>query len=256
MQSWSANFQKNCSPIQSWSGRNWLQSWSSPDPCSSLVVHWCGTQASSHNSQGVVNGGVDEAGMSTAAPNKCAVLCVWVHQGEGGYSQSCCSSTSAGDSNSPQECNAWCHLLAKWLKVMAVRERPVQRYSKVFGFGAEGQGFPVAFDITLTFNFLAVEVEGCWHHLCSAKCLFFSSCLSTKSRSVFPNRSWNFWEIFSLISVLKNFSRMDRWWREELQLLVTIKRRFSSYEWNKLFERHTQLRLLPNQIFYQSHFMF
>jgi len=28
---------KKCSPIQSWSGQNWLQSWSSPDPCSSLV---------------------------------------------------------------------------------------------------------------------------------------------------------------------------------------------------------------------------
>jgi len=33
--------------------------------------------------------------------------------------------------------------------------------------------------------------------------------------------SWNFWEIFSLISVLKNFSRMKHWWRKELQLLVT-----------------------------------
>jgi len=34
------------------------------------VVRWCGTQASSHNSQGVVDGGVDEAGMSTAAPDR------------------------------------------------------------------------------------------------------------------------------------------------------------------------------------------
>jgi len=32
------------------------------------VFRWCRTQASSHNSQGVVDGGVDEAGMSTAAP--------------------------------------------------------------------------------------------------------------------------------------------------------------------------------------------
>ena len=39
------------------------------------VVRWCRTQASSHNSQGVVDGGVDEAGMSTAAPNRRAVLC-------------------------------------------------------------------------------------------------------------------------------------------------------------------------------------
>ena len=34
------------------------------------VVRWCGTQASSHNSQGVVDGGVDKVSMSTAAPDK------------------------------------------------------------------------------------------------------------------------------------------------------------------------------------------
>ena len=45
------------------------------------VVRWCRTQASSHNSQGVVDGGVDEAGMSTAAPDRRTVLCGWVHQG-------------------------------------------------------------------------------------------------------------------------------------------------------------------------------
>ena len=33
------------------------------------VVRWSRTQTSRHNSQGVVDGGVDEAGMSTAAPN-------------------------------------------------------------------------------------------------------------------------------------------------------------------------------------------
>jgi len=40
--------------------------------------------------------------------------------------------------------------------------------------------------------------------------------------------SWNFWEMFSLTSFLKNFSRTKRWWREELQLpvAVTIKRSF------------------------------
>jgi len=44
--------------------------------------------------------------------------------------------------------------------------------------------------------------------------------------------SWNFWEIFSLSLFLKNFSRMKRWWREELQLPVTVKRSFlSSYKW-------------------------
>ena len=39
------------------------------------VVHWCGMQASSHNSQGVVDGGVNKAGMSIVAPNRSAVLC-------------------------------------------------------------------------------------------------------------------------------------------------------------------------------------
>ena len=39
------------------------------------VVRWCRSQASSHNSQGVVDGGIDEVGRSTAAPNRSAVLC-------------------------------------------------------------------------------------------------------------------------------------------------------------------------------------
>jgi len=73
--------------------------------------------------------------------------------------------------------------------------------------------------------------------------------------------SWNFWELFSLISFLKNFSRMKRSWQEELQLPVTIKRSFlsrlcCSYTWKKMFERYRQLRLLPKQILCQSHFMF
>jgi len=48
------------------------------------------------------------------------------------------------------------------------------------------------------------------------------------------HRSWNFWEMFSLISFLKNFSRMKRRWREKLQLPVAIKRSFfSSYTVNE-----------------------
>ena len=46
-----------------------------------LLVGPCGTQASSHNSQGVVDGGVDEAGMSTAAPHRSAALCSSMYQG-------------------------------------------------------------------------------------------------------------------------------------------------------------------------------
>ena len=43
--------------------------------------------------------------------------------------------------------------------VSAVRERPVQRYSEVFGLGAEGQGFVVEVDFQLTFGFLVVEMK-------------------------------------------------------------------------------------------------
>ena len=37
------------------------------------VVRWCRTQASSHNWQGVVDCGVDKAGMSTASPDRHAI---------------------------------------------------------------------------------------------------------------------------------------------------------------------------------------
>jgi len=38
-------------------------------------VRRCRAQATSHNSQGVVPGGVNEAGVSTTAPDRRAVLC-------------------------------------------------------------------------------------------------------------------------------------------------------------------------------------
>ena len=57
--------------------------------------------------------------------------------------------------------------------------------------------------------------------------------------------------------IFENFPCMKHWWREELQLPVTIKRSFlSRYKWQKLFERYTQLRLLPKQILCQRHFTF
>ena len=49
--------------------------------------------ASSHNSQGVIDGRVNEVGVSTAAPDRGAVLCGEMHQGGGDCSQCCCSST-------------------------------------------------------------------------------------------------------------------------------------------------------------------
>ena len=72
-----------------------------------------GTQASSHNSQGVVDGGVNKAGVSTATPDSSAVFCGWMDQGKGGYSQCCCYCTSTGASKPLQERDAWCQLLAR-----------------------------------------------------------------------------------------------------------------------------------------------
>ena len=57
-------------------------------------------------------------------------------------------------------------------QVLAIREQPVQRYSEVFGLGAEGQDFTVVVDFHLTFSFLVVEAEGCWHCFCSAELNF------------------------------------------------------------------------------------
>jgi len=82
------------------------------------------------------------------APGRCAVLYGWV-QVYGGYLQSCCCSTPAGASKPPQECDVWCQLLAKWLKMSAVRYRPVQGYShfrtqvkKFHSFSNTGQKIP------------------------------------------------------------------------------------------------------------------
>ena len=51
----------------------------------------------------------------------------------------------------------------------AVRERPVQRNSVVFGLRAEGQGFVVEVDFQLTLSFLVVEMEDCRYRPCSAE---------------------------------------------------------------------------------------
>jgi len=44
--------------------------------------------------------------MSTAAPNRSAVVCSWMHQGWGDCSQRCCSSTPTGASKPPQKRDA------------------------------------------------------------------------------------------------------------------------------------------------------
>jgi len=57
----------------------------------------------------------------------------------------------------------------KVTQVSTIRDRPVQRCSKVFRLGAEGQGFVVEIDFQLTFSFLVAEVEKCRHRFCSAE---------------------------------------------------------------------------------------
>ena len=52
---------------------------------------------------------------------------------------------------------------------VVVREWPVQRYSEVFGLGAEGQGFAVEVEFQLTFGFLVVEMEDCRHRFRGAE---------------------------------------------------------------------------------------
>jgi len=44
-------------------------------------------------------------------------------------------------SKSPQLCDAWCQLFAKWLEVSAIRERPVRRYCEACGLGSKRARF-------------------------------------------------------------------------------------------------------------------
>jgi len=53
--------------------------------------------------------------------------------------------------------------------VLAIRERPVQRYSEVFRLEAEREGFVVEVDFQLTFSFLIVKMEDCRHLFCNAE---------------------------------------------------------------------------------------
>ena len=51
----------------------------------------------------------------------------------------------------------------------AIRERPVQLNSEVFGLGAERQGFVVEVDFQLTFSFLVAEMEDRRHRFRGAE---------------------------------------------------------------------------------------
>ena len=74
---------------------------------------------------------INEAGCEHKAPSKNAVLCYWMDQGWGEWSQHCFPRTPAQASNLPQECDVWCQLFAKWLEVLSMHDidHPVQQYS-------------------------------------------------------------------------------------------------------------------------------
>jgi len=61
-------------------------------------------------------------------------------------SQRCSSSTQAGASEPPLDRDAWCQLFAKCIKLSAIREQPIKRYSEVFGLEAEWQCFTAVVD--------------------------------------------------------------------------------------------------------------
>jgi len=50
-----------------------------------------------------------------------------------------------------------------------IHERPIQRYSEVFGLRDEWQGFVAVVDFQLTFSFLVVEVEDRRHRFRSVE---------------------------------------------------------------------------------------
>jgi len=74
-----------------------------------------------------------------------------------------------------KECKVWCQLLEKWLKVLAARECPAQRYSEAFVFVAEEQRFIVVVDFQLTFSFL----PSCWDGRLSTLLLQYWTLIST-----------------------------------------------------------------------------
>ena len=174
---WVSRFERPCIPTR-WAGVQssrhgtawWRQCDSTATKLSRLdgcegwkVVRWCRSQVSSHTSQGVGDGGVNEAGMSTAAPDRSALLCCWMDHGWVVLCNVVALAPQPQPASRLKSATRNVNFFAKWLRVSAIRERPVKRYSEVFGFGAESQGFVVVFDFRLTISFLVVEMEDCVH---------------------------------------------------------------------------------------------
>ena len=99
-------------------------------------------------------------------------------------SQRCCSSNPFRGSKQPQECESWCQLFAKWLKVSAIRERPVNVTPRYLRSGQTGMVSLLWLTFSLAFGFL-VEVQDCRHRFCRSELQLPSLELFTYSWHVF-----------------------------------------------------------------------
>jgi len=122
------------------------------------VVRWCRMQASSHNLQDVVDGGVNEVGVSTVAPNRTLQL------NKIGIGWLFVTLLIQRPDRSQQATSGVRRVMlasSEVTQVWTVREQPVQRYYEIFRLGAEGQGFAVEVDFQLMLSILVVEMEDC-----------------------------------------------------------------------------------------------
>jgi len=103
------------------------------------IVRWCRTQASSHNSQGAVEGKANEAGVRTAAPDRCAILCRWMEPWLRWIFAALFLQQSSPRQQAASRVRRVMSNFAKWLDLLAICEGPVQRYSQVFVLGAKGR---------------------------------------------------------------------------------------------------------------------
>jgi len=103
------------------------------------VVCWCRMQASSHNSQGIVDGRVNDT-CGTRQEHSTLLL-----SGPGlrWLLATLQQHPSPSQQATPRVWRMMSTFCKKWLKVLALRERPVQHYSEVFGLKTKGQGFIV-----------------------------------------------------------------------------------------------------------------
>ena len=95
------------------------------------VLHWCRTQASSDNTQSIIENAVNEASMHTTTPNRCAVLSCKVDQGKSRDAQCLGTYTPSGSRKLPQQRNSGGKSFAKSLEEVTESERLIQLNPKL-----------------------------------------------------------------------------------------------------------------------------